>query len=605
MSFYLQLFRKGATALLIFHLPLLSFCMKTEYILRMPRPSTHYFEVEMKLSGLKAKKSRLKMASWTPGSYLIREYARNVEQLRVENKEGKPVTFRKTAKNIWEIESEGQTEVKVSYLLYANEMAVRNCYLDEEQAYLNGAAVFLYLSGAENKPASLRIETPAEFSKIVTALKPSGNSGKEFHIENLDELIDSPILCGNPLMVEFTAGGVKHRAAFQGPANVNPERIKADFTKIVEAEKALFNHHPCQDYTFIVHHLPQGGGGLEHSHSTSLLASYNTYDNEVSYSGFLGLVAHEYFHLWNAKRLRPHPLGPFDYDNENYTTMLWFVEGLTSYYDDFMLFRAGLTKKERFLEVVGSNLSRTESVPGMYVQSLAEASLDAWIKYYRPNENSSNSQADYYTKGAAIGTLLDLWIIRESKGKYSLDDMMRSMYEEFYLKKDKAYTEEDVKAELKKWLGSKGIEFLQKYIYGLERPDWAKELESFGIKLSDRNTEGKAKTLGLKLAAAGGKVSVQGIPSNGPAWNSGLHVGDEILAIGDRRLENADLSPVLAGSNPGDKISVLYARGGRISVAELIVQAEPGKSFRLDWMEKANPEQEKLRNAWLKLSAGK
>lgn len=597
--------RKIAFFLSLIAFPFFVSAMKTEYTLRMPRPATHYFEVEMKLSGLKAKKTILKMASWTPGSYLIREYARNVEQLQALNRDGKQLAFRKTAKNTWEIESEGQTELKVTYLLYANEMAVRNCYLDAEQAYLNGAAVFLYLKGAESKPASLRIETPAEFSKIVTALKPSGNSGKEFLIENLDELIDSPILCGNPLMVEFQAGGVNHRAAFQGPANVNPERIKADFSKIVEAEKALFNHHPCQDYTFIVHHLPQGGGGLEHAHSTSLLASHNTYDNEATYSGFLGLVAHEYFHLWNAKRLRPHPLGPFDYENENYTSMLWFVEGLTSYYDDFMLFRAGLTKKERFLEVVGSNLSRTESVPGMYVQSLAEASMDAWIKYYRPNENSSNSQADYYTKGAAIGTLLDWWIIRESKGKYSLDDLMRSMYQEFYLKRNQAYTEEDVRKELQKWLGKKGDVFLAKYIFGLERPDWSAELESFGLKLADRNREGKAKTMGLRLAANGGKVSVQSIPSNGPAWNSGLHVGDEIIAIGDRRMETPDLNPVLAGLQPGEKVSVLYARSGQISVAEIVVQDEPAKSFRLDWMEKVSPDQEKLRLAWLRTNSGK
>ncbi len=579
--------------------------MKTDYILRMPRPSTHYFEVEMQLSALKSARSTLKMASWTPGSYLIREYARNVESLRVETKDGKPVSFRKTAKNTWEIESKGHSELRVYYLLYANEMAVRNCYLDEEQAYLNGAAVFLYLKGSEEKPASLLIETPASFSRIVTALKPKGNSGKEFQIQNLDELIDSPILCGNPLIVEFSAGGVKHRAAFQGPANVNPERIKADFTKIVEAEKALFNHHPCEDYTFIVHHLPQGGGGLEHSHSTSLLASYNTYDNEAAYSGFLGLVAHEYFHLWNAKRLRPHPLGPFDYENENYTTLLWFVEGLTSYYDDFMLFRAGLTKKERFMEVVASNLSRTESVPGMYVQNLAEASLDAWIKYYRPNENSSNSQADYYTKGAAIGTLLDLWLIRESKGKSSLDDMMRDMYEEFYLKRNVAFTEEDVQKELKKRLGAKGYDFLRKYVYGLEHPDWSAEFETFGIKIADRNVEGKAKTLGLRLAANAGKVSVQAIPSNGPGWNSGLHVGDEIIAIGDRRMESPDLSQVLNAAAPGEKVSVLYSRGGKISVTEILVQAEPGKSFRLDWMEKVNPEQEKLRNAWLRLNLAK
>jgi len=600
-----QPLRKFATIFLICHLPFFTFCMKTEYTLRMPQPSTHYFEVEMRISGIKSAKTLLKMASWTPGSYLLREYARNVESVQVAGKDGKEVLWKKTAKNFWEVETKGKSEILVRYKLYANEMAVRNCYLDDEQAYLNGASVFLYPKGSENSPFSLHIETPADFAKIVTALKPVGNSGRDFVAADLDELVDSPILCGNPLMVEFEAGGVKHRAAFQGSGNVNPERIKTDFTKIVEAEKAIFNHHPCSDYTFIVHNLAQGGGGLEHSHSTSLQTTSSTYDNEAAYSGFLGLVAHEYFHLWNVKRLRPHPLGPFDYDNENYTTLLWFAEGITSYYDDFVLFRSGLTKKERFLEVVGSNLSRTESVPGMYVQTLAEASMDAWIKYYRPNENSANSQADYYTKGAAIGTLLDLWLIRESKGKSSLDDMMRDMYNEFYLKKNQAFTEDDLRDELKKRLGAKGEEFLDKYIHGLEHPDWAKELALFGIRLADRNEENKAKTLGMKLAAVAGKASVQAIPANGPAWNSGLHVGDEILAIGDRRIESADLTQVMAATKIGDKLLVMFSRAGVISVVELEVKPEPGKSYRLDWIEKPSPEQEMLRNAWLRMGKSK
>ena len=575
--------------------------MDVQYTLKMPLPSTHYFEVTMNVKGVKSKLTNLKMATWTPGSYLIREYARNVESVVAKDSKGKLISCTKSAKNIWNVNTDGVANFTVSYRVYANEMAVRNCYLDFEQAYLNGASVFLYVQGAEKSKATLNIELPPAFKQVITALKPIGTSGTQFEIQDLDELIDSPILCGNPLVVSFEAGGVKHRVAFQGPGNMNPDRIKADFTKIIEAEKAIFQHHPCQDYTFIVHNLPSGGGGLEHSHSTSLQTSYNTYDSEPAYQNFLSLVAHEYFHLWNVKRLRPKALGPFDYDNENYTSLLWVCEGFTSYYDDFIMFRSGLTKREKFLDVVGSNISRVESVPGMYVQTLAESSIDAWIKYYRPNENSGNSNSDYYTKGAAISTLLDLMLIKESKGATNLDNLIRDMYNEFYLKRNVGFTEKDLEDEIVKRLGAKGKTFLDAYVYGLERPDWAKAFEEFGVKIVDRNTDKKPVSLGLRLQNAGGKVVVQSLPSNGSAYASGIHVGDEIVAIGDRRMESADQAALLASLKVGEKVDVLYARSGQMFSTSIEVKPEPGKSFRLDWMETVTPQQEMLRKKWLRL----
>jgi len=593
--------RKSAFFLLLFGFSLPLFSMEINYTLKMPQPSTHYFEISLKVSGVKSKQTTLKMASWTPGSYLIREYARNVESVYVKDGKGKLISCIKSAKNIWQISNGNVSDFEVSYKVYANEMAVRNCYLDHDQGYLNGASVFLYVAGAEKEKAVLDIELPPSFKQVITALTPIGASGTKFTIQNLDELIDSPILCGNPLVVSFEAAGVKHRVAFQGPGNMNPEKIKADFTKIVEAEKAIFNHHPCKEYTFIVHNLSAGGGGLEHSHSSSLQTSYNTYDSEPAYQNFLSLVAHEYFHLWNAKRLRPKALGPFDYDNENYTSLLWVVEGFTSYYDDFIMFRAGLTKKERFLDVVASNLSRVESVPGMYVQTLAESSMDAWIKYYRPNENSGNSNSDYYTKGAAVATLLDLMLIKETKGSVNLDSLIRDMYQDYYLKRNEGFTEKDLELEIVKHLGSKGKSFLEKYIYGLERPDWVAAFADFGIKISDRNSITKPVTLGLRLQNSGGKVVVQTLPNNGPAWSSGLHVGDEIVAIGDKRIESPDIALLLASLKPGDKIELLYSRNGQMFQTSLEAIFEPGKNFKLEWLEKVNPEQENLRKKWLRM----
>jgi predicted metalloprotease with PDZ domain len=327
----------------------------------------------------------------------------------------------------------------------------------------------------------------------------------------------------------------------------------------------------------------------------------SNYDSETGYHNFLGLVSHEYFHLWNVKRLRPRPLGPFDYDQENYTTMLWFSEGFTSYYDDFFLFRAGITRREKFLDVVASNISRVESVPGMYNQSLSEASLDAWIKYYRPNENSSNANSDYYTKGAAIGTLLDLLIIKETKGSQNLDILMQEMYKEFYLEKNIGFTEADFARVLGGKIGDeKAKAFISKYIDGIEKPDWAKVLSDFGMKLTDRNAAAKTLTLGLRLQA-GARITVREIPKNGPAFLSGIYVGDEIISIGDRKLEGADLSPFTNGMKEGDKVQILFSRGGQMRNTEISLMQEPVKNFKLEWLENVSPEQEQLRKKWLRM----
>jgi len=567
----------------------------------MPHPDNHYFEVKLELKNNTSKQLEIKMATWTPGSYLIREYAKNVEAVSAIDKSGKPLAIKKVNKNSWELTAGKVADLTVSYRVYANELAVRNCYLDHEQGYLNPASVFLFVKGFENKPATLKVELPSEWKQVVTALKPKGTSNTEFEIQNLDEFIDSPILCGNPVIVPFEAGGVKHKVAFQGPANLNEEKIKSDFSKIIEAEKSVFQHHPCKEYTFLVHHVAQGGGGLEHSHSSSLQTSPLTYDSETNYQNFLGLVSHEYFHLWNVKRLRPKPLGPFDYEQENYTTMLWFSEGFTSYYDDFILFRSGITKKEKFLDVVASNLSRVESVPGMYNQSLSEASLDAWIKYYRPNENSQNSQSDYYTKGAAIGTLLDLIIIKETKGEQNLDNLMKEMYDEFYISKNVGFSETDFERHLGKKLGEKKAkDFIDKFINGVEKPDWVKSFSDFGIKISDRNDLLKPLTIGLKLQG-NGRVTVQGINKLGPAYLSGIYIGDEIISIGDRRIDSPDLNSVFSSMSEGSKIQVLYNRAGQLKTTEITLARDPGKNLKLEWMENATPDQDKLRKKWLRM----
>jgi predicted metalloprotease with PDZ domain len=576
------------------------------YTLSMPQPHTHYFVVDVHLSGLQTPAYRqqgyveVKLPVWTPGSYLIREYAKNVE--RFEAKSGtQSLPVEKTTKNTWRIRHAGATDVTLTYTVYANELTVRTSYLDAQQGYVNGASLFVYLPEHQQVPATLTVRPPAGW-RVTTALEPLPGQPNQFRVPHYDLLVDSPLQMGTHRVLTFEAAGVPHQIAMVGThAPVDEARLLADYRRVCEAATSVVGEHPCPSYTFLVQHLPTGGGGLEHLNSTSLQTSRQAYASEAGYTGFLGLVAHEYFHLWNVKRIRPNELGPFDYDNENYTRMLWVAEGITSMYDNYILRRAGVTTVERYLADVAADFNYTENTPGSRVQSLADASWDAWIKYYRPNENSGNSTVSYYSKGAAVTTLLNLEILHQTKGQKSLDDVMRYLWAEYYKKQQRGFTEAELQRALEAATGTSLETFFREYIHGTVPLDFNRYLGYVGCRVVDQQADSAEPFLGAAFvgnAAATGKLVVSTIHRDSPAWNDGLNANDELVSINGKKpaLPPAKL---LEGYRIGDKVTIQVLRAGLPQTLTTTLVKDPRKAFRIERTAQPTAGQEALYRKWL------
>ncbi|MDO1448041.1 PDZ domain-containing protein [Rhodocytophaga aerolata] len=568
------------------------------YTVSMDEPHTHYFDVQMKVSGYKKQYIDFKMPVWTPGSYLIREYARNVEAFSAKNSKGQALKWEKVNKNTWRVSSNSADEITVNYKVYAFEISVRTPFLDASHGYIQPAAVFMFVKELMATPATVTIKPYKEWNQISTGLSAAATDKFVLKSPNYDVLVDSPIEVGTHKIMEFTVQNIPHRVAMYGEGNYDEKRLLADMKTIVEEVTGIFGEIPYEHYTFIVHNLQSGGGGLEHLNSTTLQTGRWNYGSEAGYSGFLSLVAHEYFHLYNVKRIRPKALGPFDYENENYTTLLWVSEGITSYYDDYLLRRVGLSSPDEYLYTATGNIGTIENAPGNKVQSAAESSFDTWIKYYRPNENSNNTSISYYTKGAILGMLLDLEILNNTQGQKSFDDVLRLLYNEYFKKQKRGFTEAEMQAAVEKVAGKSLNDFFQKYVYGTEPIDYNQYLGYVGLKLINAGEGKNEPYLGANTSNTNGKLMVTSVMRGTTAYESGLNVNDEILAIDNYRV-NDDLNRIMATKKVGDKINILINRAGILQTLETVVLKNPNISYRMQRVANATPQQEALLAKWL------
>lgn len=580
--------------ILFFLTPFVSFsAMNIQYFLSFPEPQTHYIEVSLTVSGHKNKAIDLKMPVWTPGSYLVREFSRHVESLSSTNAKAT-----KLAKNHWHITPNNSDDIKISYKVYAFELSVRTSFVDADMALLNGASIFLRLDTKENMPYEVSISPSANWKQINTSLKSvSGNSWKRIAAD-FDELIDSPILLGNQAIHSFDVNGIVHTVAMAGQAEYDPKRLTTDMQTICTEATKVIGEHPCKDYTFIIVNASSGSGGLEHANSCVLHNSRTAYTNEGQYKNFLGLVAHEYFHLWNVKRIRPIELGPFDYDNENYTSMLWISEGFTSYYDDLICQRAGILTSDRLIEISSSNINTIENAPGNQIQPVCEASFDAWIKYYRSNENSNNATTNYYSKGSVLALLLDIEIISASNGQKTLDDLMKVLYKKYYKELKRGFTEAEFQKETEAIVGKKLDDFFLNYVQGTKTIDYNYYFDKAGLKLTNLNA-GKADLgLGASIGNAGGKMTVTSVLRNSPAWKYGLNVNDEIIAIDGYRV-GTDISQFVNQKNAGDSLKLIINRDGLIRELNMVLEPYSTFSFRLEKVLKPDEIQLAILKKWL------
>ncbi len=547
---------------IIFFISFNFFTQEIKYNLHMVKPQNHYFQVEMELSNFSEKELEIKMPVWAPGSYLVREFAKNVDLVKAFDEAGKSLTVNKISKNTWTISKGKSKKVLVKYEVYSFELSVRTSFIDLTHGYVSGSGIFMYVNNHKQHKGSLEIFPYADFKTISTSLPRKGESvasdGSElFEFENYDQLVDCPIEIGNQDVFQFTAAGVIHTVSMYGVGNYDIKQLQEDMAKVVTTATTVIGENPNKQYTFIIHNVVDGQGGLEHMNSTTLSVNRWTYQG-AEYLGFLSLVAHEYFHLWNVKRIRPMALGPFNYDEENYTTLLWVMEGFTSYYDELLLRRAGYYTKDEYLNKIQGTINYVEGSVGTRVQPVAHASFDAWIKGYRPNENSGNTQMTYYSRGQMLAALIDAKIIAKYKGEKCLDHFLQQLYNKYYKQLNRGFSDAEFKKELETLLGENMDSFFANYVNGTETPPFNDILGAIGI---DVESVGTAKpNFGAALRQDGNKVVVRSIRSGSAAENMGLSVNDEVIGCNGFRVDQSSFEAFLASLELGSEINILVAR---------------------------------------------
>ena len=585
--------------------------VKIGFEVSFKEPQAHYAEVQMNISGLAKDYVDVKMPVWTPGSYLVREFEKSVEEFKAIAA-GKPAKVEKVSKNTWRIFSAKASNIKINYRVYAFEISVRTPFIDESHAFLSPTGIFMHPDGMVKSPSTVKIIPFKTWSKVSTGLPPVAGQQFTYQASDFDILYDSPIEVGNQDVFEFMAAGVRHEVAMYGGGNYDKEKLKVDMAKIVEEPTKLYGENPNKHYVFIVHNFLRGGGGLEHLNSTTLGATRNAYNTEAGYKGFLALVAHEYHHLWNVKRLRPVALGPFDYDNENYTTNLWVAEGFTSYYENKYMQRAGFNDATQFVTDLTGAVGTVVNTPGAKYQSAASSSYDAWIIGYRPNENSRNNSISYYSKGEVIGILMDLEIINATKGQKSLDDVMKAMYLQCKTLK-RGYTDAEFKAMVEKISGISFTNFWAKYVNGVDDVEYKKYFEYAGVNVTTENaTPDKPVTGASGQLTNNGTISVTSIARNSAAWIAGLNVNDEIISLDGVSVNDAletiklrspmlslETLPLVTKKNIGEVLKLKVKRDGLDKDISLTLKENPNVRLKPTIKEDATPAQKAVFAKWL------
>jgi predicted metalloprotease with PDZ domain len=583
------------------------------YTLRFPAPQTHYVEVEARIPTDGRPTIELLMAVWTPGSYLVREYARNVESLAAATEAGEPLAAEKSSKNHWRIETRGAPRVLVRYRVYSREMSVRTNFVDSRFALINGAPTFLTRAGAEGRPHDVRVVAPPDWKVVASPLPPlpgsPGGGEHAYHAASFDVLVDSPLYLGNAVVHSFESGGRPVLLVNEGedPALWDGPRSAADAKKIVEAQIAFWGNEPFQRYVFF-NLLTESGGGLEHRDSCVLMSSRWRRTREA-YLDWLGLVSHELFHAWNGKRLRPVELGPFDFEAENYTRSLWEVEGFTTYFGDLLVHRAGFSTRKEYLKELSKTIESLQTTPARKVQPLDEASFDAWIKYYRRDENAANSAVSYYTKGAVVAFLLDARIRHATGGRRSLDDAMRLAYQRY--SGERGYHPEELRQVFEEVAGVDLEAWLARAVDSTEELDYAEALDWYGLRFAEseeekskkkdesESTELPAAWLGADTEVQNSRLVVTVVKRETPAYEAGLNVGDEILAIGDYRVPPDGLEARLKQYRPKEKTTLLVARRERLTRLPVTFGEKPRPRWKLEPLPNATAEQKAHLDAWL------
>ena len=533
----------------------------------------------------------LSLPVWIPGSYLVREFSKNLQRLSAQ--QGRRVPLLQLDKHRWRATCRTDRPLVLTYEVCAYDSSVRTAWLDASRGFFNGTSVCLRVHGQEDAPHALEVASTAATAhwSVATGLTPQSIDKRGFGVyaaSHYDELVDCPVEMGTFWSGQFTACGVAHRFVVAGAApSFDGKRLLADTQKICETAIRFWHGKgkpPIKNYLFMLNAVHDGYGGLEHRNSTALICGRRdlprTGEARASdgYTTLLGLISHEYFHTWNVKRLRPAEFSRYDYSQENYTELLWFFEGFTSYYDDLLLRRAGLIDDATYLKLLGKATNQVLQTPGRSVQTVAQASFDAWVKYYRQDENTPNATVSYYTKGSLVALCLDLTLRRE--GKTTLDDVMRALWKRCA---GGPMTEADLRAELASLAGRSFDNELDQWVHSTAELPLAELLAAHGVALKPEQPQ-LAQRLGLRVTE-NHSVQLKTVLRGGPAEKAGMAAGDEWLGlqVQGQGWRIARLEDVAFYAGAATQVTAVVARDGRLLQLPMALPAAqaavaPGKS---------------------------
>jgi predicted metalloprotease with PDZ domain len=554
-----------------------------QYEIRPVDPAGHLFEVRIRIATPAAEGQQLWLPAWIPGSYLIRDFARNIVTISAKSRR-KTVALTKLDKDTWQADAlDGPLEIV--YQVYSWDLSVRGAHLDQTHGFFNGTSVFLAVTGQENARCDVTIHPPRGRDyknwRVATTLPRAGarlwGFGR-YKASNYDELIDHPVEMGTFDTAGFSAGGARHEIVITGAHDTDFDRLISDLKPVCEAQIALFDpkgkRAPVSRYLFLTTTTADGYGGLEHRASTALICARKDLPyrgmsgTPDGYQTFLGLASHEYFHTWNVKRVKPAEFAPYKLNTESYTELLWVFEGFTSYYDDLMLVRGGAITEAQYLKLLSRNISNVQRGPGRLLQSVAQSSFDAWTRFYKQDENAANAIVSYYSKGAMVALALDLTIRAKSRHRRSLDDVMRLLWQRFgrdFFSRGAGVGENDMQ-----------------WVHGTADIPLATLFRPFGITVSKAPADKRAAWLGARPVHRAGRTSLGAVYSGGPAHEAGLSASDEIIACNDQRISSvADLDRFLSRSKPGNILEITVFRGDMLHRFDVSLTAPPDSAVEL------------------------
>jgi predicted metalloprotease with PDZ domain len=578
------------------------------YRIAVADPHAHRFEVTLTVPAPESRQA-LSLPVWIPGSYLVREFSRHFGAVTARQGQ-REVLVTQTAKNRWEFECAGRGALVISYPVYAFDTSVRAAFLDAQRGFFNATSLCLRAHGKDDLPHRVELVGLPEGWDVATAMAPVEDAPLQFEAADYDELADHPFELGPFWRGEFIAGGVPHEFVVSGALPIfDGERLLRDAQKICETQIAFWHcgksKPPMSRYVFLLNCTDDGYGGLEHRASTALIAARRDLprlgQSETSdgYVKLLGLISHEYFHTWNVKRLRPDVFERYDYEQENYTELLWFFEGFTSYYDDLFLVRAGLIDEARYLKLIGNTLTQVLGAPGRKHQSVARSSLEAWTKYYRQDENTPNAVVSYYAKGSMVALALDLSLRGAEKCEkpQSVDDLMRGLW------KDTGggpVSEAQILQKLVDIGGEAIAQTLSGWVHGTDDLPLPQLLERVGVRWClDKPT--LAQRLGLRVAEHDGIVTVKNVLLDGAGLAAGLSAGDEIVACNGWRVRKFEDLPLTLNHIDPQRLELLVTRDQRMLALPLTLpmQDSAARPVCLGLLDKAPARAQSLRRAWL------